>query len=452
MITIPLQSKDHSSLTPPIIIEQPLSDPLPVNNDLLPVLPFTLEMMPESLQPWIKDIAYRRQCPIDFVAIPAILMFSSLIGASGCIKPPEKDDWTVVPNLWGGILGDPGTLKSPVCGEVLFPLSYLESKAKEDYITQKMRYEAERISFLEVKNAIERKIKDIITPKDESPLKDFSSITEELAAHLKKAPLEPAFTRYKVSDTTIEKMHEILSQNPRGVLVFRDELMGFLESWEKKGHELDRCFYLEAWNGDKSYTIDRIGRSMVLAQNICVSILGTTQPDKISTYLNKAIKKLENDGLLQRFQLLIYPDKKPWKLVDEYSDSLAKDRVFEICKKIDSIVYPDYGAQTPKPLYEGQYTIPSFRLLKEAQAFFHDWLKSLQNKIESKDHPIILQHLLKYRSLMPSLALIFHVVELADGTKGKDIALHCVQKAAAWCAYLESHARTHLWNGTGCNV
>lgn len=42
---------------------------------------------------------------------------------------------------------------------------------------------------------------------------------------------------------------------------------------------------------------------------------------------------------------------------------------------------------------------------------------------------------------MPSLALIFHVIELADGIKEKGIALHCVQKAAAWCAYLETHAR-----------
>jgi hypothetical protein len=84
---------------------------------------------------------------------------------------------------------------------------------------------------------------------------------------------------------------------PDGVLVFRDELMGFLESWEKKGHESDRCFYLEAWNGDNPYTIDRIGRGRVYAENICVSILGTTQPDKISTYLHKAIKKLDNDGL-----------------------------------------------------------------------------------------------------------------------------------------------------------
>jgi hypothetical protein len=110
-------------------------------------------------------------------------------------------------------------------------------------------------------------------------------------------------------------MHEILSHNPGGVLIYRDELMGFLESWEKKGHALDRSFYLEAGNGDKPYTIDRMGREAVRAENICAPILGTTQPDKIMVYLTKALTKLDNDGLLQRFQLLVYPDKKPWRLV-----------------------------------------------------------------------------------------------------------------------------------------
>ncbi|MBX9804318.1 MAG: DUF3987 domain-containing protein [Alphaproteobacteria bacterium] len=423
-----------------IIIE---NDPLPITSTLLPVLPFTLDMMPESLQPWIKDVAYRRQCSIDFVAIPTILMLSSLIGARCSIKPHEKDDWMVVPNLWGGILGDPGTLKTPVCGEVLFPLGYLESKATEDYNDKKIKYEAEKTAFIEGKGCLERKIKDIVDQKEGALNKqdDLAFVTDELAAHLKNSPTEPAYKRYKVSDTTVEKMQEILSQNSRGVLVFRDELMGFLESWEKKGHESDRCFYLEAWKGDKSYTIDRIGRGMVHAENICVSILGTTQPDKISTYLHKAIKKLDNDGLLQRFQLLVYPDKKSWSLVDEYPDHIAKNRVFEICKTIDAMVFGDYGAQAPEPLYEGQYTIPFFRLSTEAQAPFHEWLKRLQEKLDSNDHPIILQHLSKYRSLMPSLALIFHVVDNADGKRERDISLSSVQKAAAWCDYLESHAR-----------
>ncbi len=269
----------------------------------------------------------------------------------------------------------------------------------------------------------------------------LNAVQEKLTYLMKDAPPEPVLTRYKVSDTTIEKMHEILSQNPGGVLVFRDELMGFLESWEKKGHESDRSFYLEAWNGDKPYTIDRISRGTIHAKNICVSILGTTQPDKILSYLTKALTKLDNDGLIQRFQLLVYPDQKSWCHVDDHPNEEAKDRVFQICKTIDEMMFTDYGAKEHEPLYEGQYTTPYFRFSEEAQSYFYHWIQKLQKQLEAKEHPILLQHLSKYRSLMPSLALIFHIIDIAAGKREKGVSLTSVHQAAAWCEYLESHAR-----------
>jgi hypothetical protein len=42
---------------------------------------------------------------------------------------------------------------------------------------------------------------------------------------------------------------------------------------------------------------------------------------------------------------------------------------------------------------------------------------------------------------MPSLALIFHIIHLADGKKENDVTLESTKQAAACCAYLESHAR-----------
>jgi len=139
--------------------------------------------------------------------------------------------------------------------------------------------------------------------------------------------------------------------------------------------------------------------------------------------------------------LLVYPDQKPWELVDEFPDAFAKNRVFDICKAIDTMQFKDWGAIEPQPLYEGQYSIPFFRLSSEAQPFFHNWLKNHNEKPKSHDHPILGQHLSKYKSLMPSLALIFHIIDIADGQKDRDVTLSSVQKAAAWCDYLESHAR-----------
>jgi len=53
----------------------------------------------------------------------------------------------------------------------------------------------------------------------------------------------PVRRRYVVNDSTIEKLGEILNQNPRGVLAFRDELTGFVRQMDRDGHEQDRAFY-----------------------------------------------------------------------------------------------------------------------------------------------------------------------------------------------------------------
>jgi hypothetical protein len=66
----------------------------------------------------------------------------------------------------------------------------------------------------------------------------------------------------------------------------------------------------------------------------------------------------------------------------------------------------------------------------------------LEKTIRAGDeHPAVEAHLSKYRSLMPSLALIFHVVStVADGT-ASPVSVHAAEMATAWCDYLEAHAR-----------
>ena len=49
-------------------------------------------------------------------------------------------------------------------------------------------------------------------------------------------------------------------------------------------------------------------------------------------------------------------------------------------------------------------------------------------------------HLAKYRSLMPTLALIFHLVEVADGAALGPVSERAAIMAGTWCQYLESHA------------
>lgn len=107
-----------------------------------------------------------------------------------------------------------------------------------------------------------------------------------------------------------------------------------MASWEKEGHEGDRAFFLEGWNGNSSFDTDRIKRGCIFIPNLCLSIFGGMQPDKLTAYLEQAAHALANDGMLQRFQVLVYPDHWPWEWRDRLPDKSARDLAFAVFDKL----------------------------------------------------------------------------------------------------------------------
>ena len=412
--------------------------PQPVRNELLHVETLPPAIIPEPLRPWLVDISTRMQCPVDFTAVAALVMVGAVVG-SGCgIRPKRKDDWLVIPNLWGGVVAPPTQLKTPSMEEALKPLSSLELKAKDDFDSCMKEYAGQIEMFKASREAIKREMfraasaknkTDSSGPRPDELARNFAELEE---------PDKPVWNRFKTNDATIEKMGELLSDNPRGMMLFRDELIGLLASWDKEGREPDRAFYLEAWNGNGSITSDRIGRGTVFVKNLCVSICGGIQPTKLTPYLYQAVKGHDNDGLIQRLQLMVYPDQPTkWELIDEFPDCEAKNKAFSVIETLTKKDFTKYGAV----LDDGE-NIPYFRFADDAQEVFYEWLTELQRvKLSQDEEPIILEHLGKYRSLMPSIALIFHLIELADTGGQGPVSLQAAQMAAAWCAYLESHAR-----------
>jgi hypothetical protein len=55
--------------------------------------------------------------------------------------------------------------------------------------------------------------------------------------------------------------------------------------------------------------------------------------------------------------------------------------------------------------------------------------------------PAFESHMAKYRSLMPSLALLFHLIDVADGQYAGPVSLDATKRAMLWCDFLEAHAR-----------
>jgi len=101
---------------------EPRCYPLPIPSALLPVEPLDVALLPQARRERVADIADWMQCPPDFPAVGAMVALSSVIGRKACLCPKRHDDWLVVPNLWGAIVGRLGVMKSPALAEVLKPL------------------------------------------------------------------------------------------------------------------------------------------------------------------------------------------------------------------------------------------------------------------------------------------------------------------------------------------
>ncbi len=423
LVTAPLQGDGQA--------KKSQSLPIPLPDELTPVMPFDYELLPDRLRPWVKDIAERMQCPPDFVAASAMAAMAAVIGRKVGIRPQAKTDWTVVCNLWALVVGRPGVLKSPSQEAGLSPLKRLIASANERYNQDLETHKTDAIAAKLRKEAAEKKARKVLQKDPSADIKTVLAVGED--------PASPVLKRYQANDSTPASLGELLRQNPNGLLVFRDEVVSLLKSLDREGQEEGRGFYLTAWNGDSPYTFDRIGRGLNLhIPALCISLLGGTQPGRLSEYIHQAVKGgSADDGLIQRFGLLIWPDLNgTWKNVDRHPDTAAKNRAFQVFEDLDRLNPAEIGAEQDTD-FEGQPEgIPYLRFDPPSLELFSEWRTTLEAKLRSDLHPALESHFAKYRKLIPSLALIIH---LADGGNGP-VSEGATLRALAWGEYLETHA------------
>lgn len=401
--------------------EKEWDQPLPLNSSLPSVKPLTKDLIPESLRGWLVDIAERMQIPLEFTAVPCLVLLGSLIGRKIGMYPKAHDNWLVVANLWGKLVGRPSLLKSPAINEIRAPIEKLIVSAMKAYEDELAEFEQERSWAKAKKSAYEDDLKKAARDKKASrPV--YEPIVE---------PKEPSEKRFVTNDPTVEKIGEILLENPQGILLLRDELLGWLRLLDKPGREGDRQFYLEAWNGTGSFTIDRIGRGTLYIPALCISLMGAITPGPLSKYVLDAISGgYGDDGLLQRFQLSVWPDVPPvWVNIDRIPDEKAKDKAFKIFENIAN--------------FEGEKDrIVGINFSSDAQLIFNQWREKLEHRLRSGELTSCMEsHLGKYRSLVPKLALIFHIAEtIGSGIPLSEVSSSEALLAIRWCEHLEQHA------------
>jgi putative DNA primase/helicase len=398
--------------------------PKALPSGLLAVPRFDLAFLPNSVAPWVADIADRMQCPLEYVAVPAIVALGAALGRKVAIRPQRRTDWLETANLWGCVVGRPGAMKSPAATEALKPLVRLETNARTEY-------EASLKAFAK-EDALAKIRKDEAGKAARAAIKSGG---DALAAFDIEEPEEPKAKRFLVNDTSYEALGEILADNPNGVLAFRDELVSLLKTLDREEYAATRGFFLTAWNGTSGYTFDRIVRGRKHIDAACLSLLGGTQPGRIAEYMRRAVSGgAGDDGLIQRFGLLVWPDQSPeWKEVDRFPDSDARHAAWKAFEAFEGGSPESFCATRDE--YDA---LPYLRFDDGAQDVFAEWRADLECRLRGGDlSPALESHLSKYRKLVPALALINH---LADGGVGS-VSEAATLRALALAEYLEAHAR-----------
>ncbi|MBN9440704.1 YfjI family protein [Bosea sp. (in: a-proteobacteria)] len=395
--------------------------PLPIVSTLPPVARFSSDLLPDDLRRYVFDVAERQQSPADFVAVAALCGLSAVVGNKVRVRPKHHDDWTITPNLWGALVGPPSAMKSPAMQAALAPAFMLQDEMR-DLWEQRCAAMAddELLAGLEEKTAKANAMKLLKAGDRDGAkklLKEASGEGDEL----------PPCPRLIVNDATVEKLGELLNENRNGLLLIRDELPGFLARMEDQDCQGERAFYLEAFNGDGSFTFDRIGRGTVRIEVCTVSIIGGVQPSRIIPLVRGAVSGSSNDGLLQRLQMTVWPDaNSSWRWVDRAPDAcarLALDRIFRDVRDMPSAA-------------DGEPRI--MRFAPEAQDAFREWMESIQKEARSKTLPSALEsHILKLPKTVASLALIFDLIE---GDGDDLIGDTAILRALSWADYLRTHA------------
>lgn len=372
-------------------------EPLHLEEHLLPVPPFPISCLAPPLQEYCRIRAAQTCLPPDFTATAFLGVISGLIGRSYQMEMRPGYDWVESANLWGLIIGNPSSLKSPTIKAVSnMCLAPLDAKEKTIYEEAVRAHKA-------FKKEAKKKNEDY----DET---------------------DPIRKRFHTDDPTVASLKKLFSSNPRGILLRNDEASAQLQKFDKDGCEGDRAFFLSCWSGQESYHDDRMTRESLLDLSLCLAWMGGIQPNTIKQHLQQATHAGKgSDGLMQRFQLISYPDiDQEFKDVDILIPPNLKDEITQLAMGLD------HACKEGKIL----------RFNHEAQRAFIDWYVAHQNRTRAEEADYWQSHLGKIPKLVGSLCIQLH---LQDNIRSEaipdEISLPILEKALLLANYYIEHAR-----------
>ena len=416
--------------------------PQPVEDELLPVMTFDENFLPAAIRPWVRDVAERMSLPLDFTGPCALVTIAGVIGRRAFVYPKAFDKtWKEAIALSGLIIAPSGSKKTPCWKTFVNPVFEVDINWREKHSEETEKYRAEQERWEKSKKKSNDELYAEEHPEPQPPNealtsdprwqkyeRDLEKWKKDKETYVRPQPPSepPTARRCILGDSTPEAMHQIMEDNPEGLLYYRDEMSSWVMEMEKKGYEVQRGLFLAAMNGNDMYPVDRIGRGHVFA-TMSASLFGGFQPEMFKEFLSNS--RNVSSGMIPRFAFLIWPDKQKRTLVDRATNEEADQKFRKILRTL-----ADLNAESINLHFDDA-----------AQLAYNEWSELLEDKISKEKNPGKASHLSKYSGALPKIAGLLQLVDLVVSGKTPELSgshridLAHFKMAASLMVYLEGH-------------
>jgi len=243
-----------------------------------PFVPFPVDALPEPVASFIYLAAEALGCDSSYIALPLLTALATAIGNSRRVQ--LKRSWREPCVFWSVIIGESGTLKSPALDLALTALRNRQSAAYRVYEAAMLDFERDR----QIYDADHAEWKRKGRKNSEPP---------------PTAPIEPVCERFVCEDTTVEALAVLLQDQPRGLLAARDELSGWLNSFDayKSARGADVAHWLSMHRAGNMLVDRKSGRRMIRVPRAAVSICGGVQPLTLTAALGGRYDPSEDEAM-----------------------------------------------------------------------------------------------------------------------------------------------------------
>ena len=343
------------------------------------VISFPLEIFPKAIRDIIEALEEYENYNVDFTAASFLTVFAAAMGNTWSVR--FMTGWVSRPIIYMVLVGSPSCGKTPPLQQAVAPLLKLDGEYDMIYCKEMETYRQwERMSAKQ---------------------REKHSLPEEMKMPQRKC--------HVVVDSTVEALIGALRDNPRGVLIYKDEIDSLLSNFNRYNGS-DEGYFLSLFSGTPfKYSRKSNNEHIFLANPYC-SIIGTTQPGRLGEQFGG--KRMMN-GFSSRF-LKVYPE------IDEmpsWNDTAMPDGVLEewgrIIRKVVTV--------TPSTDQEGKATSIELLFSQEAKLRVIQWKDEVNNKAYAETDSDAVRALCgKLETYLVRFCLVIQIMHCICGESGMD--------------------------------